>query len=433
MNETAHKPPQSRGMETWVVGCVLLDPKYLDEIGFLRPDDFFHDDLKQLYATLTAMRQQGEPIDVGLLEERMKPGKWMPLIIEAASSVAVAAHCVRYARKVADLAQLRRLAIAGHHLYEAACEYEASADEVLCQTEAELSSITANRGDHEPVTLAAAALEASAAIDRIQTEGRGAGLMTGLECFDSKMGGLFPGELTILAARPGLGKTSLALQVANYNAGKGRSVYFASLEMSALELSTRLACATSGISNRIVRTGKLDSNETAGLAQAFGEQGGRQFDIHDDSSITVASIRREIRRRKKRGIRLAAVDYLQLITPEDRKAPREQQVAVIVRGLKQTAREFEIPILCLCQLNRQVDDEYSTPKLGNLRESGSIEQDADVVMFLSRHKPTPEEPHNALLTVAKNRNGETGSMRLEWTASRTRFSSYRLEEFAAFS
>ncbi len=134
----------------------------------------------------------------------------------------------------------------------------------------------------------------------------------------------------------------------------------------------------------------------------------------------MAAIRREIRKRKKRGLTLAIVDYLQLVTPDDRRLPREQQVARIVRSLKETAREYEIPILCLCQFNRQADAD-ETPRLSHLRESGAIEQDADVVLFLSKHEPTDDEPHNTVLTIAKNRNGETGPLRLDWDGPTTRF------------
>jgi replicative DNA helicase len=142
----------------------------------------------------------------------------------------------------------------------------------------------------------------------------------------------------------------------------------------------------------------------------------------------VAGIRREIRKRKKRGLTLAIVDYLQLVTPEDRRLPREQQVARMVRQLKETAREYDVPVLCLCQLNRQADGD-DAPRLSQLRESGAIEQDADVVLFLQGHKPKEDEIHNAILTVAKNRNGETGPIRLHWDAARTRFSVPGFSEF----
>jgi replicative DNA helicase len=259
-----------------------------------------------------------------------------------------------------------------------------------------------------------------------------AGIPTGISSFDADMGGLFPGELTILAARPGVGKTSFALQVAAHNAESGRLVYFASLEMSAAELSIRLACGESGVSNRLVRIGKFGADDSQRLSEALRKQAKVALEIHDRSALTVASIRREIRKRKKRGLALAIVDYLQLVTPDDRRLPREQQVARMVRQLKETAREYEIPILCLCQLNRQADGD-ETPRLSHLRESGAIEQDADVVLFLSKHEPKGGETHNAILIVAKNRNGETGPLRLDWDGGRTRFSVPGHSEFAEYT
>jgi len=223
------------------------------------------------------------------------------------------------------------------------------------------------------------------------------------------------------------------LQIAYHNADRGRLVYFASLEMSAVELSIRQACGEGGVSNRLVRIGRLGGNDTARLSEAFNHQAAAALEIHDLASLTVASIRREIRKRKKRSLALAVVDYLQLVTPEDRRLPREQQVARMVRGLKETAREYEIPILCLCQLNRMTDAD-EVPRLHHLRESGAIEQDADMVLFLSTRQPTDTEPHNAILTVAKNRNGETGPLRLMWDAPRTRFSCFDPNpEFAAYA
>jgi replicative DNA helicase len=260
-----------------------------------------------------------------------------------------------------------------------------------------------------------------ARIDAIQRHGHAGGVPTGLIDFDRDHGGLFPGELIILAARPGCGKSSLALQIAKHNGERGRLVYFASLEMSKEELSLRMACGDAGVSNRLVRNGTLEREASHKLAEALAEQGNMNIDIHDEAGLSVAAIRREIRRRKKRGLTLAVIDYLQLITPDDSRVVREQQVATITRDLKNTARKYAIPILCLCQLNRQVD-EYEIPKLSHLRESGAIEQDSDVVMFLSRHRQNDSEPHNATWTVAKNRNGETGSLRMEWDGPRTRFS-----------
>lgn len=415
-------PPADPEAERWVVGSIILKHSSLDDLGFLTPADFYDENLSALFAWLHGRHRRGEPIDQGFLLKRFTGDEWAARITEIVHATPYAAHAVHYAKIVVEKAEFRRLREIGVKLLQDAHRAEGEPAAVLERVETELANIRmGDEGDGEPVPLAAAAVQASIQMDTIQRRGQSSGVPTGLFHYDNDQGGLFPGELTILAARPGIGKTSLALQVAQYNANCGRLVYFASLEMSAVELSIRLACGESGVSNRLVRIGKFGRNDSTRLSEALAHQANCALDIHDRSALTVASIRREIRKRKKRGLVLAVVDYLQLVTPEDRKLPREQQVARMVRQLKETAREYNIPILCLCQLNRQVDGD-ETPKLYHLRESGAIEQDADVVLFLSTHSPTIAEPHNAILTVAKNRNGETGALRLDWDGPRTRFS-----------
>ncbi len=414
-------PPNSREAETWVVGSVLLKPSVLDDLEFLKARDFYDATLSKVFGWLRERHCTNQPIDTGLLKSHFDTDDWAARIAEIVQAVPTPAHVQHYASIVASLAKFRRIREIGADTIQAGQAAEGKAEEVLERIETKLGRIALVHGEGEPVTLAEAAVEATVKIDDIQQRGQSAGVPTGLLTLDRDQGGLFPGELVILAARPGCGKTSLGLQIANHNATRGRLVYFASLEMSAAELSIRLACGQSGVSNRLVRTGRIEQRDTQQLCEALQQQTSATLEIHDAAHLTVANIRRQIRKRKKLGLTLAVVDYLQLLEPEDRRVNREQQVATMVRGLKQVAVEYQIPILCLCQLNRQVDDD-EVPKLNHLRESGSIEQDADCVWFLSRHKPQGTESHNAILTVAKNRNGEVGPLRLCWDAPRTAFS-----------
>lgn len=414
-------PPHDADAERWVVGSAILRPSVLDDLGFLRPVDFYKDNLRAIYAALIEMRYNDQPIDGGMLLRRFPGSDWAALIAEVIYSVPTHHHAVHYARIVAKTAKWRCLRLVGENLIQQAQLADGEPEALLDAIESKLADVQLTEGDGEPVTLADAAVQAIAHIDEIQRRGQSAGVPTGLPSFDRDQGGLFPGELCIVAARPGCGKTSLALQIANHNAERGRLVYFASLEMSAAELSIRLACGESGVSNKLVRVGRFGDGDVARLSSALNRQAKAVLEIHDRSALTVAAIRREIRKRKKRGLTLAAIDYLQLVQPDDRRLPREQQVARMVRSLKETAREYQIPILCLCQLNRQADGD-EIPRLSHLRESGAIEQDADVVLFLSQHTPTGDETHNAVLTIAKNRNGETGPLRLNWDGARTRFS-----------
>ena len=427
-------PPHDAEAERWVVGSIIWKPSVLDEVGVLRPGDFHDENCRELFAALTEMCRAGTPIDGGTLVKRFRADEqWTARIAEILHAVPTPAHALHYAKIVAKNAKLRRLQDIAEVTLQHVHQADVDPDAVIERTESALGKLhLGNAGDGEPVTAREAAMQALARIDAIRERGKSAGLPTGISSFDSDQGGLFPGELTILAARPGVGKTSLALQIAHHNAERGRLVYFASLEMSAVELSIRLACGESGVSNRLVRIGKFSGDDSQRLSDALARQAKALLEIHDRSMLTVAAIRREIRKRKKRGVMLAIVDYLQLLAPEDRRLPREQQVARIVRSLKETAREYDIPILCLCQLNRQADGD-ETPRLSHLRESGAIEQDADVVLFLQSHEPKDGETHNAILTVAKNRNGETGPLRLHWDGARTRFSVPGYDEFAGYS
>jgi replicative DNA helicase len=403
-----------------VIGSLLIDHEKLDDMGGIKPDDFYDSTNAGIFREIATLHAAGQPVQVDLLRKHLPGDNWAERIYEIARSVPVAAHAEHYAKIVLRLSTLRRLRFVASELLTSVATHEADPETVLERAESLLASIGNVNAHTAPVSLHDATLEASTAIDAIFNSGESTGVLTGLQSFDTDMGGLFPGELIILAARPGLGKTSLALQVAYHIASRSRLVYFASLEMSATELSTRLACSISGVSSRLVRTGKLEQADFQALNEGMTAQAAATMDIHDQPGMTVAGIRRQIRQRKKHGLKLAVIDYLQLLTPEDRKIPREQQVARMTTLLKQTAREYEIPILCLCQLNRMADGEEE-PQLSHLRESGAIEQDADMVLFLAPHKPTDLRRNNATLCVKKNRNGEVNNLPLDWHPSRTRF------------
>ena len=427
-------PPSDLEAERWVIGSALLDDALLDDLAGLQPNDFYDPTNAAIFREMLSTHAQGQPVHVAILKKHLGNEGWEARTAEIAQSVPHAAHAGHYAEIVRQKATLRRLRAVASNLLDDVQAGTDAPESILERSEAALSNIRMGNEETKPVTLHDATSEAIMHIDAIQQRGLSAGVLTGLASFDTDQGGLFPGELIILAARPGIGKTSFALQVAYHIAAKGQLVYFASLEMSAVELSTRLACSLSGVSSRLVRTGRFTTQDASKLNSAMGEQSQATLDIHDQAGLTVAEIRRQIRKRKKHGLALAVIDYLQLLTPEDRKIPREQQVARITKSLKEIAREYSVPILCLCQLNRLADGE-ERPQLSHLRESGAIEQDADMVLFLAPHEPTEQAQNNASLIVAKNRNGETGPIPLDWDAGRTRFSCFQIpthDEFEEF-
>lgn len=425
-------PPQDLDAERNVLGSIMVSPAVLDDVAaVLRPDAFYSDPHRRIYGAMVAMRDAAQGIDETLLVDRLRQSGELEAaggiayLLEISHAVPVSAHAAYYAGIVSRAAKLRGLIHAATDVLRDAYSATDAPEEILDRAEARFAGIDATDQATAPVDLASAASAAILRVQAIRARQRAAGLFTGLPHFDRAIGGLFGGELTILAARPGVGKTSLALQIAHYTAARGRPVYFASLEMSATELSTRLLCGAAGVSSTAIRANTLSDRDTQLLADAAVEVDGAPLWIHDRPGLTVNEIRRAARRMKRRGLELVVVDYLQRLTPDDRSIARHEQVGRMTDGLKSLARELDVPVLCLCQLNRAAERE-DHPALHNLRESGSIEQDADMVLFIDRKVGSyaaGEDDREADLLVAKNRNGDTCVVRLHWNARRTRFDS----------
>lgn len=416
-------PPQDLAAERSVLGSILLEPAILDEIT-LRPSQCYAAAHELLLGRLHAMRDAG-PVDLALLVSNLRKSGDLERIGgeaylgELLHSVATHHHARYYAAIVTERAERRRLIQIATSLLRDAFDDGHTIDDVLNQAEAALAEVGKAEQSAEPKPIAQAVASVLAAIDAAKHRAESIGLPTGLHEFDNSIGGLFPGELFILAARPGVGKTSLACQIADHNAQRGRLVYFASLEMSAEELSVRLMCSEADVSSRLVRTGALNDKQRQLLVDAGCRLAAATMVIHDHAAMTVQDIRRAARRHKRAGLALVVVDYLQRITPTDRRIQRHEQIGQISDGLKELARELEVPVMCLCQLSREAE-KASRASMAHLRESGSIEQDADVVTILER-RPENGDEHRTEWTVDKNRNGDTGRFILQWEPSRTRY------------
>lgn len=420
-------PPQDLEAERAVLGSVLLDSSCCDDVAeLLRIEDFYADAHQRLYGHLLGMRDAGEKIDALLLKERLtREGDFEAIggtayLAEVAQSVPYAANALHYARIVARKAKYRDMIHTATELLRSAYE-EDEPDEILNRTERALGGIGQVKAEG-PVPFQKVVLEAVERIDEMMRTKQGLGLPTGMMDFDEFYGGLFPGELTILAAKPSFGKTALATQIAVYNASYGRPVYLASLEMSQLEITTRLLCGASGVSSQQVRGGNLAPGDVQRLAEASSTLASATLYLDDRSQLGTADIQRTARRLARDGLRLIVVDYLQLLTPANPKDSRNEQVGGMARHLKGLARELDVPVLCLCQLNRQAAvDRW--PELHHLRDSGEVEQDADVVTFLHKGRATwpPGEqntkPDEARWIIAKNRMGETGTVQLHWSST----------------
>jgi replicative DNA helicase len=316
---------------------------------------------------------------------------------------------------------------------------------MLARAEERVFRILDTKGETQLRTVREVLHDSLARIDaRMQHQHAYGGLETGLMDFDDLTGGLHDSELVILAARPSMGKTALALNIAEHIAidGSARPVLVVSLEMSSLELGDRLLCSRARVNSHKLRNGQISAEDSRRLVQTAADVSRAPLFIDDSPSrnmTEIAATARRLKRQEKLG--LIVIDYLQLIEPDNPRDPRQEQVARISRRLKGLARELNVPVLCLAQLNRQVEaTRDNRPQLSHLRESGAIEQDADVVIFVHREEfyQTNEEDRQRVkgqadLMVRKQRNGPTGDVKLTWLHEFTRFENWQQPEYGEFT
>jgi len=363
-------------------------------------------------------------------------------LAEIAHQVPTAAHAEYYARIVADKAMLRRLIHAGTDIVHESYNPTVETRQMLARAEEKIFSILENQGEGEPTAINEVLQESLDRLDeRMQDKALG-GLESGFVDYDRLTGGLQNAELVILAARPSMGKSALAMNIAEHVVLEQKvPVLFVSLEMSAIELGDRLLCSVAQIDGNRLRNGTITQDERKTLVQKAAQLSQSPLYIDDSPSRTMTEIAANARRLKRReGLGLVVIDYLQLIDPDNSRDPRQEQVAKIARRLKGLARELDLPVLCLAQLNRQVEaTRDNKPQLSHLRESGAIEQDADVVMFVHRESyyQTNEEDrqrliHEADLIIRKQRNGPTGDIKLTWAHEFTRFRNFSNKPHAEF-
>jgi replicative DNA helicase len=441
--------PQAVEAERAVLGSILLLPEVFDEVALVvRPDDFYDDANRRIYDHLLAMHDSGQRVDLMLLVERLKKSDVYEMVggaaylAEVGRTVPTAAHGEYYARIVADKSLLRSMIHAGIDIQNAAYDPTAETREILSRAEERIFKILEDRGAGQVSPISEVLQESLDRIDaRMDHQHAWGGVETGFADFDQMTGGLQKSELVILAARPSMGKTALAMNMAEYAALNGTPVLFVSLEMSGIELGDRLLCSFARVNGNRLRNGTITHDERRKLVNAAAQISQAPLFIDDSPSRTMTEIAAIARRLKRRnGLGLVVVDYLQLIDPDNPRDPRQEQVSKISRRLKGLAREMNVPVLCLAQLNRQVESTSSNkPQLSHLRESGAIEQDADVVMFVHREEyyMTNEEDREQVrgqadLLIRKQRNGPTGDVKLTWNHEFTRFDNYAAPAYAEF-
>jgi replicative DNA helicase len=433
-----------------VLGSILLKPDVCDELAlFLRPEDFYDDANRKLYAHLLEMHDGGRKIDITLLVDRLRSAGDFELIGGAAylarisQSIPNAAHARYYGQIVQNKACYRSLIDASTDILRDAYDESCDSREMLNRAEQKVFAILDSR-QNLPIKELKEILHT--AMDRLDARLKGdhaaGGVDTLFTDLDRLTGGLHNSELVVLAARPSMGKTALALNIAeNVSIKSSVPVLFISLEMSSEELADRLLCSVARVNGHRLRNGTISRDDRLRLLQAANEISTAPMFVDDSPSRTVTEIAAAARRIQRRQGRLGliVIDYLQLIEPDNASDPRQEQVARITRRLKGLARELKVPVLCLAQLNRQAEDSKEhRPRLSHLRESGAIEQDADVVMFVHREEyyhrgeVADQFAGQAEILIAKQRNGPVGNVDLIWHKEFTRFENKAAERFEAF-
>jgi replicative DNA helicase len=433
------QPPFDREAEVGVLGSIVLLPDVLDDvIQIVRPDDFYDDAHRKLFLHMTALHESSKKIDPTLLVDRLKSAGDFEAVGGAAylskviNAVPNAAHATYYAEIVREKSTFRGLIYAATEILRDAYDQTQEASHLLGQAEQKIFSILDSRSDNKVQTISEVVLNAMERLDaRIAGTHAAGGCDYGYRDLDEKTAGLHQGELVILAARPSMGKTAFAMNVAeNVALGQNVPALFVSLEMSSLELADRLLCSVARVNGHRLRNGTVSQEDRLKLVDKAGELSRAPLFVDDSPSRTVTEIAAAARRimRRHGGLGLIVIDYLQLIEPDNPKDPRQEQVAKIARRLKGMAREMKVPVMCLAQLNRQTEaGKDNIPRLSHLRESGAIEQDADVVMFVhreeyySRGEEREQVAGQAQIIIAKQRNGPIGDINLEWLRDFTRF------------
>ena len=428
--------PQSLEAEQAVLGSMLIDSRCISEvIGILRPEDFYLQQNRDIYETVYSMFNFSEVVDpVTVLNKMKERGVFTDqstgYVMQLMEITPTAANVRSYAQIVRDKSLLRAISEAATDINETVYQNAGSAADILENAEKRIFALRKDSAGDSLEHIGTVLLKVFDRLTELAESGNAfPGLSTGLVDLDRKINGLNKSDLILIAARPGMGKTSLALNVA-LNAAKksGKTIAFFSLEMSREQLGMRLMSNESFVDNQKLVTGRLSEDDWAKIGLASSALSQTDIRVDDNPTITVAEINAKCRRLDN--LALVVVDYLQLMTSSGERNSsnenRQQIVSDISRALKIMAKELNVPVICLSQLSRANESRQDKrPMLSDLRESGAIEQDADIVMFLYRddyyHEDSPEK-NVAECIVAKNRHGETGTVRLQWLPQFTTFS-----------
>jgi replicative DNA helicase len=430
-------PPHDDAAEQAVLGCMLFDIEGVRQaVESLHSDDFYSPANGEIFNAMYDLYNMGKPVDIVMLKNRLdelgvidKVGG-MEYIIQLADLVSTSANTTYYTGIVAEKATLRRLIKVSKAIEEQSYGAVENVDYVISEAENQIRQIAEKRKSEDFQPIVEVLMES---LDKIEAASRSDSNITGIETgfidFDRKTAGLQNTDLILIAARPSMGKTAFALNIAQYAATRGKvPTAIFSLEMSADQLVNRMLCAEALVDAQKMRLGNLTSEEWGEIARAAGILSEAPIYIDDTPAITPMTLRAKCRKLKlEKGLGLVVIDYLQLMDGSNgrRSDSQQQEVAFVSKSLKAIAKELEVPVIALSQLSRACESRQDKrPMMSDLRDSGAIEQDADMVCFLYRdeyYNPDTEKKNQAELLVSKHRNGSTGTVDLAWLGMYTKF------------
>lgn len=429
--------PNSLEAEQSVIGSMIMDRQAIITAGeMLTANDFYHRQYGIIFQTMLDINNEGRPVDIVILQERLKernvPAEVYSIefIRELIAAVPTSANIRQYAGIVKDKAVLRNIIRVNDDIANACYAGTDKTEDILADTEKKIFELVKNKGDHEYTPIDKVVLEA---LDRIQAAAKNRGSVTGVPTgfadLDNYLSGLQPSDFILVAARPSMGKTAFVLNVAeNVAIKQGITTAIFSLEMSNVQLVNRMLSLESTVDADKLRKGRLDSSDWGRLVEGADSIAKSHLIIDDTPGISIAELRSKCRKYKmENDLGLVIIDYLQLMSGSggSRSDSRQQEISDISRSLKALARELDVPVVTLSQLSRAVEQRPDhRPMLSDLRESGAIEQDADVVMFLYRddyYNKDTEIKGIAEIIIAKQRNGPIGTVKMAWIPEQTRF------------
>lgn len=428
-------PPHSTEAEKSVLGAALLSKDALfDVIEVVKPRDFYDENHREIFEAMLELNRRNVPVDALTVAEELKKRNSLNMVggrayvASLSSGTPTTSNALEYGKIVAEKASVRRLINTADDIVVKGYEGGMDANQMLDYAESGIFEISQMRQKGQYTHIKDVLISNIEIIDKAsQMDGGLTGITTGFKYLDTLTSGLQKSDLIILAARPAMGKTAFALSLALNAAVKGKaSVMMFSLEMAKEQLGQRLLSMESKVDMQSLKTGRLERRDWDDINIAMDVLSNANIHIDDTAGITIMEMKSKCRRLKaEEGLDLVVIDYLQLMTPEGKSDSRTQEISVISRNLKLLARELDCPVIVLSQLSRAPETRTDhRPMLSDLRESGSIEQDADIVIFLYRdeyYNENTESPGECEVIVAKHRSGPTGTVKLAWLEKLTRF------------